>query len=314
MSAVMFWIQLFSQQSTRNVLSAGTPVLANDMLINTTMNERDIAISPDGTEMFYSVHLQPSQFHTIIYCKKDKGGNWSSPQVALFSGRYSDMEPAFAPDGKKLFFSSSRSDTAPQNKNYDIWYVEKINGQWLNPRNVGAPINTLENEYYPSLAANGNLYFTAAYKKGVGREDIYVARWEDNKYLDPVALDTGVNSPLYEFNAFVSPDERYILFTSYGRKDDKGRGDIYLSTRDEKGNWSPAKNVWMINSDKLDYCPFVSFDGKTLFFSSERHSIPDSFIEHQLTYQKLKSLHQQVQNGTGNIYHVSWEAVLQSLH
>ncbi|HKH61759.1 MAG TPA: hypothetical protein VKA49_13050 [Flavitalea sp.] len=313
-SAIMFWIQSLSQQAAKNLLSAGTPVLATDILINTTMNERDIAISPDGTEMFYSVYLQPSLFHAIIYCKKDKGGKWSSPQVALFSGKYSDMEPAFAPDGKKLFFSSNRSDTSSKNKNYDIWYVEKVNGQWLNPRNVGAPINTPENEYYPSVAANGNLYFTAAYKKGIGREDIYVARWEDGKYLDPVALDTGVNSALYEFNAFVSPDEKYILFTSYGRNDDKGRGDIYLSTRDEKGNWRPAKNVWMINSDKLDYCPFVSFDRKTLFFTSERHSIPDSFIEEQLTYQKLKSLHQQVENGAGNIYQVSWDAVMQSLH
>jgi WD40-like Beta Propeller Repeat len=97
--------------------------------------------------------------------------------------------------------------------------------------------------------------------------------------LESVALDTGVNSALYEFNAFVSPDEQFILFTAFGRKDDKGRGDIYVSTKNEKGNWLPAKNLEVINSEKLDYCPIVSFDNKTLFFTSERHVIPESFGE-----------------------------------
>jgi Tol biopolymer transport system component len=277
------------------------------------MNERDMAIAPDGMEMFYSVFLQSALFHVIIHCKKDKAGKWSSPEVALFSGRYSDMEPAFAPDGKKLYFSSNRANAFSDNKNYDIWYVEKVNGQWVNPRNVGPPVNTSADEYYPSIAQNGNLYFTAEYKRGFGKEDIYVARWKDDKYLDPAALDTAVNSPLYEFNAFVSPDEKFILFTSYGRTDDIGRGDIYISTKDDKGAWLPAKNVRMINSDKLDYCPFVSFDRKTLFFTSERHSMPDLFIERELNYRSLKSLHQQIQNGTGNIYRVSWEAVKRSL-
>jgi hypothetical protein len=140
-----------------------------------------------------------------------------------------------------------------------------------------------------------------------------VSRWNDDKYAQPVALDTGVNSGLYEFNAFVSPDERYILFTSFGRKDDKGRGDIYISSKDEKGNWRPAKNVRLINSERLDYCPFISFDNKTLFFTSERHTIPESFSDKQASYDQLKALFKQVQNGAGNIYQISWEAVMQSV-
>lgn len=303
-----------SQESVKNLLPEAVPVLFTETSINTSMNERDMAISPDGTEMFYTVYLQSTLFHTIIYCKKDKTGKWSSPQVASFSGRDSDMEPAFTSDGRKLFFSSNRSDTLTKTKNYDIWYVEKINGKWMNPKNVGPPVNTPENEFFPSVAANSNLYFTAAYEKGIGKEDIYISTWKDGKYSETVPLDTGVNSALYEFNAFVSPDERYILFTSYGRKDDKGRGDIYLCTKDEKGNWLPAKNLRMINSERLDYCPFVSFDKKTLFFTSERHSIPESFIEKQVTFDQLKNMYNRVQNGTGNIYQIGWDAVMQSIH
>ena len=309
----LYSLSSFSQESVSNLRPA-TPVLFTGVAINTSMNERDLAISPDGTEMFYTVLMQASLFHTLIYCKKDKTGKWSSPQVASFSGMYSDMEPAFTIDGKKLFFSSNRPDSVSKTKNYDIWYVEKIDGIWKNPKNVGSPVNTPENEYFPSVAANGNLYFTAAYEKGVGKEDIYVCAWTNGKYSEAVALDTGVNSGLYEFNAFISPDESYILFTSFGRKDDKGRGDIYLSRKDERGRWLPAKNLWMINSNKLDYCPFVSFDKKTLFFTSERHGIPDSFIEKRLSYETIKQISQQVQNGTGNIFQVSWDAIIQDIH
>ncbi len=302
-----------SQESKPDIKSLAIPVLFTGTSINTSMNERDIAISPDGTEMFYTVYLQPTQFHTIIYCKKAKNGTWSAPQVASFSGKYSDMEPAFTADGQKVFFSSNRPDGSSKTKNYDIWYAEKMNGVWMNPKNVGTPVNTTSDEFFPSIAANGNLYFTAAYKDGVGKEDIYVSRLSGGKYTRPVALDTGVNSGFYEFNAFVSPDERYLLFTSFGRKDDKGRGDIYMSSKDDKGNWSPAKNLWPVNSEKLDYCPFVSFDNKTLFFTSERHTIPESFSDRQVSYDRLKSLFNQVQNGTGNIYQVSWDAVMQSV-
>jgi Tol biopolymer transport system component len=306
-------VTAISQESVVKIEPSATPVLFTGISINTSMNERDIAISPDGTEMFYTVYLQPTQFHTIIYCKKEKGGQWSSPQVASFSGKYSDLEPAFTADGQKIFFSSNRPDGSSKTKNYDIWYAEKINGVWMNPKNIGAPVNSAEDEFFPSIAANGNLYFTAAYRDGVGKEDIYLSRWSGGKYAQPVALDTGVNSGFYEFNAFVSPDERYILFTSFGRKDDKGRGDIYMSTKDGKGNWRPAKNIWLINSEKLDYCPFLSFDNKTLFFTSERHAIPESFSERQVSYDKLKAIFNQVQNGTGNIYQISWEAVMQSV-
>lgn len=184
----------------------------------------------------------------------------------------------------------------------------------MNPKNIGAPVNTPANEFFPSVTSSGNLYFTAAYQKGIGKEDIYMCKWENGKYSQSTALDTAVNSTLYEFNAFVSADEKFILFTSYGRNDDKGRGDLYISRKDGQGKWMQAKNLEAINSESLDYCPFVSFDCKTLFFTSERHSIPASFAKKPATYDQLKKLYQGIQNGTGNIYQIDWEAVAKTIH
>ncbi len=282
-------------------------------LISTGLNERDMAISPDGNELFYTIVSPLNMFSAIVQMKKDGKGNWSGPEVASFSGTYNDLEPAFSPDGKKLFFVSNRPVHDDSVKDFDIWYLSKTNGAWTNPVNLGSPVNTEANEFYPAVAANGNLYFTAAYNKGKGKEDIYVARWENGRYADPVSLDSAVNSPMYEFNAYVSPDEQFIIFSSYGRTDDHGRGDLYISVKDAAGNWQPAKNLAILNSPRLDYCPFVSFDKKTLFFTSERTDLKESYPDKKQNYSGLMHLAGSTLNGSGNIYRVRFDQVMKSV-
>ena len=301
---------LFSNAQSSD--SPEVPTIFLEGIVSTSLNERDMAISPAGDEMYYTLLANQNAFSTIIYRKKLPGNKWSSPVVAPFSGKYGDLEPAFSPDGKKLFFSSNRPTTGEKVKDYDIWVVEKVNGQWSEPKNLGAPVNTEANEFYPSVAANGNLYYTAEYAKGIGKEDIFVSQWKNGSFIESTALDSAVNSAMWEFNAFVSPDETFILFTSYGRKDDKGGGDLYISTKDANGKWLPAKNLVALNSEKLDYCPFVSFDQKTLFFTSSRHTL-SPFYKKALSYDELAKLYTGISNGSENIYWVSFQQILKSL-
>ncbi|WP_337042466.1 TolB family protein [Emticicia sp. 17c] len=279
--------------------------------LSTGFSERDFAISPDGTEIFYTLQSPQGIFQTILYLKKGADGIWSKPEIAPFAGKYSDLEPAFSADGKTLYFASNRPITGTNTKDFDIWVVKKNNNYWGEPQNLGSPINTPQDEFYPSVTRNGNLYFTAAYKTGIGKEDIFMARYEAGKYTQPVPLDTTINSKGYEFNAFISPDEDYILFTAYGRKDDKGRGDLYMSIKDTGGKWLPARNLSMLNSNRLDYCPFVSPDKKLLFFTSERISIADSYPDKQVNADILLKTFSSPQNGNGDIYWVSFDKVME---
>lgn len=282
-------------------------------IVSTGLNERDFAISPDGTEIFYTLQSPLGLFQTIVQIKKLSNGNWGKPEVAPFAGKYSDLEPAFSSDGKKIYFSSNRPLSGTEIKDFDIWVAEKQNGNWGEPKNIGLPVNTAADEFYPSITKSGNLYFTAAYKNAVGKEDIYLARWENGKYSEPAPMDTAVNSKLYEFNAFVSPEEDFIIFTSYGRKDDKGKGDLYISTKDAAGKWQTAKNLAMLNSDRLDYCPFVSPDKKILFFTSERSGLKKSYHDKPATVDELIRSFTAVQNGGGDIYWISFENLLKQL-
>jgi len=54
-----------------------------------------------------------------------------------------DLEPAFSPDGKKLFFVSSRPLTGEgPDKDFNIWFIERTAEGWSKPKQVGSNINT----------------------------------------------------------------------------------------------------------------------------------------------------------------------------
>lgn len=273
------------------------------------LSVRDFALSPTNDELFISVESSKNVFSSIIRLTKNKQ-NWNI-EMAPFSGNYADIEPTFSPDGKTLYFVSNRplqKDSAI--KDFDIWKTEKINGVWSEPKNVGAPINTEANEFYPSITKNGNLYFTAAYKNSKGKEDIWMSKLIDGNYTTPESLSDSVNSKMYEFNAFVAPDDSYIIFTSYGRDDDLGGGDLYISKKDANENWTQAKNLGnTINSKSLDYCPFVSFDKKYFFYTSDRNNVQKSYKNNLSLDLFIKELTQQ-QNGKGNIYWIAADEIL----
>ena len=236
---------------------------------------RDLALSPEGNEAYFTVQPPLGEIAVIMVMRQGLFG-WKDAEIASFSGKYTDLEPFLANDGLRLYFASDRPKK--QNKSddldFDIWYVEResMDAPWSEPVNMGAPINTEHNEFYPSLSSSGNLYFTTDRPGTLGKDDILFSALVDGLYLEPMPLDSAINSAGYEFNAFVAPDESYLIYTAYSRPDGQGSGDLYISYRDVTGKWSPAKNLGAdINSPKMDYCPFV-LNG-SLYFTSRRSDI-----------------------------------------
>jgi Tol biopolymer transport system component len=247
----------------------------------------------------------------VILHSKETNGVWSKPETAWFSGRFNDLEPAFSPDGQKLFFTSNRSlqgmDSA---KDYDIWYVQQREGKWEGPFNAGDSINTDKDEFYPSLARNGDLYFTR--DNGDTKDDIFMSVLQNGKYRMPVRLPDAVNSKGFDFNAYVDPDENFILFSSYKRADDMGGGDLYYSLK--KNNvWQPAVHFGKeINSSALDYSPFVSADKQFFFFTSKRQLVEFPFRESK-TAAQIREILNSFGNGNDDIYMVNFRTVMEKM-
>ncbi len=273
-------------------------------------NVRDIAISPDGQEVYFTVDDLYSQVGVIAFMKKNETG-WGQPQTVSFTGNYRDIEPAFSKNGQQLYFVSNRpldsSSIAP--KDYDIWYVNKTTSGWSEPINLGAPINTMANEYYPSITENGDIYFTTENELAVGKEDIFVSRLFQGVYQKPVSIKGGVNTEHYEFNAFVAPDESFLIFTSQRPKEGLGGGDLYISYR--IGDvWGKAELLAQVNSPFLDFCPFVDFNSNTFYFTSRRSAIKKHYQESLKLDQFLELYSTGNPKGLNRIYSIDLSEII----
>jgi hypothetical protein len=279
-------------------------------IVSNGFANRDFTISPNGDEIFFTI--QQRNLVSVVMNSTKRNGKWSEPAVASFSGIYNDLEASFTFDGKRIFFSSNRPLYSNDSTNdYNIWYTEKKKGVWIDPIPLDTGINSEKDEFYPSVAKNGDLYFTTQIETGKGKEDIVMCEFKNGHYLPPVSLPEAINSKGYEFNAFVDPDEQFILFTAYGRNDDMGQGDLYLSIKKD-GQWQPAVNLGKnINSTALDYCPFVTWDKKYLFFTSSRVIYKSPFSKKQ-TISDLKKGLLNPGNGQDDIYWVKFDNILES--
>jgi len=126
------------------------------------------AISPDGKEIYWSLWPLPyaPEKPQVIKFVRYGNGIWSEPEVAPFSGKYSDGSPCFSPDGEKLYFCSKRqlNKDGKLKTDADIWVVEKNDEGWQEPEHLGFTVNSDRFVYSLSVAQNGNLYFCAGYQ------------------------------------------------------------------------------------------------------------------------------------------------------
>lgn len=274
-------------------------------VVSTSDDELNAAFSPDGKSLYFS---KRAVRQGVIVVSHLENGKWSSPEVAVFSGQYSDFDPYFSADGTKLFFCSNRPLAGKLPKqDFDIWVVEQTKGDWNAPRNLGAPVNSETDEFYPAIAADGTLYFSAIRQGGKGRFDIYRSRLAGGKYSEPENLGE-LNSPSSEVDCYIAPDESYLIFASYGRPEGIGDGDLYVSFN-QNGVWTKAVNLGVgINSPAREYAPIGSPDAKHLFFTSER-GFQDAVPPKPYSFGELEKLLRSIENGTGNIYQIEIKAL-----
>ncbi|TAF32668.1 MAG: hypothetical protein EAZ57_08205 [Cytophagales bacterium] len=269
--------------------------------LNKFQNVRDFCAALPQDEIYFTFQSPDQNISQILCVKK---GKWASPEIVSFCDEYSYLEPFLSVDGNRLYFASNRpkNDADKAKSDFDIWYVQRSNlkSDWSKPINLGSPINTADDEFYPTLAANNNLYFTKDAKSGLGKDDIYLAEWKDNTYQAPTLLSANINSEGYEFNAFVSPDESLLIYTKYDAKDGFGSGDLYYSLKDNSGQWTAAKNLGnVINTRYMEYCPFYDAASKTLYFTSKRNNLkPQRFKD----FNDLKEYISSGQNGLSRLY------------
>jgi Tol biopolymer transport system component len=276
--------------------------LFGEGVISTTDYELNSAFLPDGKTVFFTKSTANLGFWTIVSSRLENG-QWSEPEVATFSGRYSDADLCASPDGKRLVFISRRPvPDKPGRPVPHLWYVDRTPGGWSEPRNIGA-LNSEAGEFYPSVAADGTLYFETSRPGGKGRADVYRSRLVNGEYTAAENLGAPLNSEFNEGDSVIAPDQSFLIMTITGRPDDMGGGDLYVAEQKD-GVWSSPRHLpAAINSTSIEFCPSLSPDGRYLYFTSAR---PMEMIspEHAVTYRDVLGRLRGVMNGMGNIYRI----------
>ncbi len=248
-------------------------LFAPNIISKPDRQEFGCTLSKDGSEFYFSV--DNNGVMEIHYTNLAQGV-WS-PQKKLFdSDSISYNDPMFSPDQKRLYFISNRAvDEKIIKKDIDIWYIERENiaSEWSEPINLSLPVNSDLNEYYASFTNDGTLYFASKEKSEDAPRyafDIYRSEYKNGKFQQPEILSDSINTDRYEADVFIAPDENYMIFCSI-RKNGLGQGDLYISFKDEAGSWSEAVNMGeSINTEQHELCPFVTADGKYLFYTSNQ--------------------------------------------
>jgi len=283
------------------------PVIFGDGVISTSDFDSHPAFTPDGKTLYFLRSTPGFNLWTIVFSRFQKG-KWSTPEVAPWSGQYSDADPFITADGSRLFFTSRRPVPGKEKPELDLWFVKKTTTGWSEPENIGAPINSTGNEWYPTVAANGTIYFGSDREGGKGRTDIYRSRLVNGKYAEAENLGEVINTQFNEFEALIAPDESFLIFMGGGRPDSRGGFDLYISYN-RNGVWTAPVNLGdKINSSGNEYSPTISPDGKYFFWTSSR-GFADKPLPKPLNYQELTDKLRSPGNGLGDIYQIDIAAL-----
>ncbi len=192
-----------------------------------------IVFNKEGTEAIVSIvtHKETKMLSKAIatpqlYIAKKENNKWKTLELLPFNvAKQSFAQPAWSPDGKKLYFAWNKK---PGAKESDIYYVVRERGQWGTPKKVDG-INGFSSEMFPYLIED-RLYFSSDRDGGFGGLDLYVSEWKEGRWSTPKNLGKTINSEADEFAMVFNVNKTSGYFCS-NRAAGKGEDDIYAFNR-----------------------------------------------------------------------------------
>lgn len=193
---------------------------------------------------------------------------------ATINSKDIDYAPIISVNDSTLLFTSRRKgntggkkDPIDRHPYEDIYITYKTDSKWSAPKQLSQSINTNFHDASLGFSPDGKMLFL--YRKG----DIFVSNLQTNgKWGKPKPLKGKINSKFQETSFSISPDGQTIYFSS-NRPGGYGGFDLYSTQLQANNTWGKPANLGATVNTKYDEdTPFISPDGKTLYFSSAGHS------------------------------------------
>ena len=203
-----------------------------DSKLNQEYHDGPATFSADGnsvyfTRSFFGKAKREGIYKTnelkIFYATKTNGVWGEVKPFFLNSKDYSVGHPALSADGQTLYFVS---DMPGGQGGTDIWVCKREGESWGKATNLGSPINTKENEMFPTITEDNTLYFSSEGHPGYGAMDIFKTTNVNGNWTTPVNLQQPINSSYDDFAMAYAPGSKIGFFSS-NRTGGVGSDDIY---------------------------------------------------------------------------------------
>ena len=224
-------------------------------LKNTSKHDATVSMSNDESMVFI--------YHNnhIMELVKDEAGAWKKPvelseEVANQTNQVTAA--TISNDKNTLFLVSNRSNDTKGGR--DIYYSTKNeNGVWSKMENIGAPINTEDDESSPYMPNDTTLYFSSKGHSSIGGYDVFVSHKRNGAWTEPENLNMPINTPFDEINYRISNDRTFAYYSS-DRSEGYGKFDIYKISKgfDVTVDENVLATFQDINEDSLPTEAFLS--------------------------------------------------------
>ncbi|MCZ2140606.1 MAG: hypothetical protein LC096_04365, partial [Bacteroidia bacterium] len=241
--------------------------------INTHDNEYLPSLSLDGNTLVFTRNVGGNE--DFFISKKDSNSTWHKAKNMGYppNTNLPDGGAKLSADGNYLFYTrcDMRSPDGIRGGGCDIVFSYRQKDTWSEPQYFGYTINTTAYEGQPCLSADNNtLYFVSNREGGYGGYDIWMSKFENKRWTEPVNLGPDINTPKDETSPFIHPDNETLYFASNGHPG-LGQTDLFVSRKNKNGVWSKPLNLGApINSEGFEGSIIVSAKGKKGYLASDR--------------------------------------------
>jgi hypothetical protein len=139
------------------ITATATPQIISPGELSGPASENCLSFTPDGKLAVFDLGNKSSS--TIVMSHRVRGA-WSKPQVAPFSGQWTDYDPAVSPDGSFIVFASDRPKMLGGEAVGGLWRVDRKADGWGKAIKLPDFVNVGPRIYGPSIASDGSVYFT----------------------------------------------------------------------------------------------------------------------------------------------------------
>lgn len=216
----------------------------------------------------------------------------------------SDFKAVISGDGKTMVYMKELPF-------YDGIFFSKLkDGKWTEPENITPQIQSDGDQYVSSISHDGtNLFLT---REDNFNSDIYISTYDDGQWTKSRSLPKPVYSKYWESHGSISKDGRTLYFTS-NRRGGYGAMDIYKTVLDEEDEWTDPTNLGStINTSLSEDTPFITEDGKSLYFSSQGHNsmggydIYVSTMDDEGNWTEPRNLGYPISTTDDNLFYYPW--------